>query len=453
MADKTKAVEAAKAIATGTDAKAMAKAQADELAKKKANALVPGALRKQIIKTREIKDRLEGNIGGQVKAQVESKLGQGLSGPAARAMHMAKNNAPSLLGMLGIGAVAGAAAGKAQAAQGEATKAAEGAQAQAGAAAEGAQAQAGGAIAEAQAQLPPGVEPGSPEAVLALHKPPTDLKVVEDKRSDGSLRAAHEMSGGKLHGASEEYDEDGNIISQGFFEEGNLEGPMTTYDDNGQPKEALDFTDGKLQGRTVQYDEKGRRVLDAEFHDGVMHGEALFYRDGKLAMKMHFNKGVAEGQATTYDDNENPIVEQFYINGNLNGPSKTYSKAGELTREEQYFENVLHGTVIDYFETTGEQMRVCRYVFGKRIGECTEYYDDGTLRREETYLNDLLEGEVLAYYPNGVIMEKSVYREGKIKGEAQRFDTHGDPMSMPGSDPPGTGKGALSSLMKRIKGE
>ena len=452
MADKKKAVEAAKAMATGTSPKAMAKAAADEIAKKKATALVPGALRKQVLKTREIKDRLDGNIGGQVKAQVESKLGRGLSGPAARAMHMAKNAAPSLLGMLGIGAVAGAAS-KAQAAQGDAAKAAEGAQAQAGAAAEGAQAQAGGAIAEAQAQLPPGVEPGSPEAILALHKPPADLKVVEDKRSDGSLRAAHEMVDGKLHGASEEYDEDGNIISQGFFEDGNLEGPMTNYDENGQAKQALDFTDGKLQGRTTQFDEKGRRVMDAEFHDGKMHGEALFYRDGKLAMKMHFNEGVAEGLATTYDDNENALVEQFYVNGNLNGPAKTYSKTGDLTRKEQYFENILHGEIVDFFESTGQEMRVCRYIFGKRVGECTEYYEDGALRREENYLNDLLEGEVVGYYPNGVIMEKSVYREGKLKGEAQRFDTHGDPMSMPGSDPPGTGKGALSSLMKRIKGE
>lgn len=452
MAGKTKAVDAAKAIATGTDPKAMAKAAADEIAKKKGTALVPGALRKQILKTREIKDRLDGNIGGQVKAQVKTKLGQGMTGPVARAAILARSIAPSVLGMLGIGAIAGAA-GKAKAAQGDATKAATGAQAQAGAAAEGAQAEAGAAVADAQAQLPPGVEPGSPEAVLALHKPPADLKIVEDKRSDGTLRAAHEMSGGELNGASEEYDEDGKIISQGFFDAGNLDGPMTSFDENGQPKQALDFTDGKLQGRTTEFDDKGRRVMDAEFHDGLMHGEALFYRDGKLAMKMHFNNGVAEGLATTYDDNENALVEQFYVNGNLNGPAKTYSKTGELTREERYFENVLHGTIIDYFESTGEQMRVCRYIFGKRIGECTEYYDDGVLRREEAYLNDLLEGEAISYYPNGVIMEKSVYREGKLKGETQRFDTHGDPMSMPGSDPPGTGKGALSSLMKRIKGE
>ena len=124
-----------------------------------------------------------------------------------------------------------------------------------------------------------------------------------------------------------------------------------------------------------------------------------------------------------------------------------------MTRREAYFENILHGTITDYFESTGQEMRVCRYIFGKRVGECVEYYDDCTVRREETYLNDLLEGEVLGYYPNGVIMEKSVYREGKLKGEPQRFDTHGDPMSAPGSDPPGTGKGVVSSFMKRIKGE
>jgi hypothetical protein len=50
-------------------------------------------------------------------------------------------------------------------------------------------------------------------------------------------------------------------------------------------------------------------------------------------------------------------------------------------------------------------------------------------------------------------MEKSVYREGQPKGEPQRFDTHGDPMAMPGSEPPGEGKSAFSKFVKKITGD
>lgn len=453
MAGKEKAIEAAKAIATGTDAKAMAKAQADQLADRKATALVPGALRKQIVKTREIKDRLDGNIGLQAKAKVETMVGQGLSGNAARAFHAAKFQAPSLLGMLGIGAAAGAAAGAATGAaaaaekgQADATKAVAGAQGQATQAMGDAEGQAGAALAQAKGQLPPEAAGALPGAA----KPP--VEVISNVRSDGSVEASHETQGGALHGASEKYDPDGNIISQGYFEEGELDGPLTNYDPTGNPQQALDFTGGQLQGRNTEFDDKGRRVMNAEFHDGKMHGEALFYRDGKLAMKMHFNRGVPEGVATTYDESERPMIEQFYVDGNLNGPAKTFDGAGQLSREEQYFENMLHGRCVDYFPN-GQIMRESQYIFGKRQGDCVEYYEDGSVRREEKYLNDLLEGEVIGYYPNGVVMEKSVFREGRPKGEPQRFDTHGDPMAMPGSEAPGEGKSALSKLMKRFTGD
>ncbi|MCA9560463.1 MAG: hypothetical protein KC583_18065, partial [Myxococcales bacterium] len=59
----------------------------------------------------------------------------------------------------------------------------------------------------------------------------------------------------------------------------------------------------------------------------------------------------------------------------------------------------------------------------------------------------------IGYYADGTMQDRAVYREGRRKGEHQKFDTNGDPLdgAGSGSDDDGPGSG-LSRLVKKFVG-
>lgn len=190
------------------------------------------------------------------------------------------------------------------------------------------------------------------EVAAAEEKDPEideSLTVLRTERPDGSLKSAIEQENGKLSGASEEYDENGNVTMQAFYLDGKLQGPMTHYDAEGNVTQVIEFEDGAAEGKCTKFDDQGRRIQDATFKGGKLSGECLFYREGRLVMKMRYLNGKAMGPGTIYNDQENVMMEANYVDGKLSGPARFYDKAGQLTRECSYLENKLHGQLTDYY--------------------------------------------------------------------------------------------------------
>ncbi|MBC8046680.1 MAG: toxin-antitoxin system YwqK family antitoxin, partial [Fimbriimonadaceae bacterium] len=124
-----------------------------------------------------------------------------------------------------------------------------------------------------------------------------------------------------------------------------------------------------------------------------------------------------------------------YENNLRNGVLIECDKSGVLTKEENYKNDKLHGTVkifassknvrivksfyqynngdldglqMEYNEM-GKVISESNYKNGKKNGLSKWYYNNGQLATEQNYLNDLIEGIYKTYNQQGILVAKGQY--------------------------------------------
>lgn len=127
-----------------------------------------------------------------------------------------------------------------------------------------------------------------------------------------------------------------------------------------------------------------------------------------------------------------PITKSYYLNISdlvcdtcnskilLNGTFYTYHKEnGLLSSERNYKDSVLQGPYKEYSWDGETLIKEANYVSGKLQGLVNTWriFNEGYYRKsEENYYNGILDGLSIYYYPDNIVKEKIIYKEGVIIG-------------------------------------
>ena len=151
-------------------------------------------------------------------------------------------------------------------------------------------------------------------------------------------------------------------------------------------------------------------------------------------------------------DETNPSVKIIYTvkEGKLNGPTKHFNQAQQLTLHQNYISGKLNGLVTSFFPMgqsimlinismerkvvsqklyypSGKIKSVLFYQRGKLTGDNYLYFKDGKLQHH-FHFNSMgqREGVWEKFHPNGQLKERITYEKGVLTSPVQRFDVNGN---------------------------
>jgi len=125
-------------------------------------------------------------------------------------------------------------------------------------------------------------------------------------------------------------------------------------------------------------------------HKDRRHGTyTSFYGNGNIEERSFYIEGVLVGLVETfYLDNSPDTVCYYNENGNLQGEFKSYYANGNVKM-------------------------TARHVDGKFEGNTVQFHYNGQIRVNCSYKNGLLEGANLLYDSTGILVERTMYKDGK----------------------------------------
>ena len=147
--------------------------------------------------------------------------------------------------------------------------------------------------------------------------------VKEEFYSNGKLRERTNFQpkseGGKKHGLSEIYYENGQLEDKLSYKDGKLHGPQNYYFQNGQLKNKSNFKDGKRNGVSESYYETGQLEGKSNFKEGEFDGPSeSYYETGQLKYKSNFKEGEIDGLWINYLPNGRILgIGMCYKNGEV----------------------------------------------------------------------------------------------------------------------------------------
>ena len=172
------------------------------------------------------------------------------------------------------------------------------------------------------------------------------------------------------------YDESKRTRYEGNFNHGKEIGVFTYFDDTKAQSVIATRAFSKIDNSayTIFYDQKKNIVTE-----------------GKVIGKIH------EGTWKYYHENSKVIMTlENYKNGNLEGLKSVYYPSGKLAEETNYKKNIKEG-------------------FYKK------YAEKGILLEESNYKNGEFHGQAVYKDPDGNVVAKGIYKEGKKVGIWQFF--------------------------------
>ena len=237
---------------------------------------------------------------------------------------------------------------------------------------------------------------------------------------------------GYREGRGQEYDRNGEIISDGFYSKGKKlnierleemgkEDYWKEYDENGKLiRICQKDKDGNNEGYCYYYDNEGKN-LDrlSHFENGVeslYSGKFKLYDEPtKLWFEGNFENGYREGYWKEYDGNGKMISDGFYSKGN----KLKIERLEEMGKEDYWKE----------YDENGKLIRICQKdKDGNNDGMCYSYSADKISRislwkegKEVTLLKQF-SSNIMTEYKNG----HKVYEGGFLDDVRKRYPRNGE---------------------------
>lgn len=243
------------------------------------------------------------------------------------------------------------------------------------------------------------------------------------------------------------YYENGKVSSEGEYDEtGAPKGEWKSYYDNGVVSEVKTYEEGEITGNINYYDEDGMLHYTLRMDKGNYTGYTYYDKQGKvlttndnkkgnLSISGYDPKGIKtfEGQYVSgkedgewkyFHSNGKIRLTRTYKNGILNGPSKEFTEAGQLTKECYYEDNNLEGYFVEYF-ANGQKKNEGYLRGGLEQGPWISWYPNGKVEKENYYMDGVLEGYYTDYTTTGQKASETKYSNG-LKYILAGFDTSGN---------------------------
>ena len=249
-----------------------------------------------------------------------------------------------------------------------------------------------------------------------------------------------EYKNGVRNGASKEYEENGNLIFDGYFENGKKSNLVRLPEMNGYWKE---------------YDDKGNlKCICKKDKYGQYEGVCYFYENGKLQKISEWKQGKEiskSGYYKFYDDLKGIWYEGRYQNGIPEGISKEYSRNGSILFEGYKINGnkltPMDGNKLFWKEVDNDNnlVRICEINDDGQYDGISYFYQNGEIYRVSKWKNGK-ETEVLKMFSGSKMNE---YKKGKLwysgeyvkndeynyirEGKGEEYDTDGVTLIYKGS--------------------
>ncbi|MFC0518713.1 hypothetical protein ACFFGT_31150 [Mucilaginibacter angelicae] len=262
----------------------------------------------------------------------------------------------------------------------------------------------------------------------------------------GKINQINQYKDGAMNGLSVTYYLNGKIKSEVNVIDGKDDGYLTTFYQNGKPESEGWTRGGQHQGEWLFYDEGGKLSSRSYYLNDDLSGYKETYDpNGKKSMEEKYQGGWLE-KLTQYDTLENVIavdtfpkcsgkyrllypggqlrVQGNYINGNFDGPFKSYYVDGSAESAYFYKKGSIDSTYVSYYYG-GKKYSEGRLRNGDKIGEWKTYDEDGKLSSSANYIADDIDGEKTYFFETGTKDYIGNYKNGVLNGVSKKYDPDG----------------------------
>ena len=148
--------------------------------------------------------------------------------------------------------------------------------------------------------------------------------------------------------------------------------------------------------------------------------ETEYYEAGYFVKEYYMINGINEGLYILKHYREEKYYYEFtetiirnYIHGQIQGPSITLNRDGQIKEITNFVDDYLEGEFHDYY-SNGKIMETGYFSYNKKVGENKKYHENGALCLIRHYKNDKLNGDCKEYDELGNIIKHVIFNNGKI---------------------------------------
>jgi uncharacterized protein len=193
------------------------------------------------------------------------------------------------------------------------------------------------------------------------------------------------------------------------------------------------YKNGKKNGVNRAYYPSGQLFREISYVDNIQNGPIKCYSPtGNLTSEWMMVNGIRNGISKRFNDFSGYFLssEEFYINDELNGISKTYYRSGKLRSEAIYLLGDINGLYKEYDEQGGviksELFKIDISINNRdTVKHVLSYFENGDLKRDYTKVNGKLNGVEKRYYESGALQHETAYVDGKKNGRERYYTESG----------------------------
>ena len=266
----------------------------------------------------------------------------------------------------------------------------------------------------------------------------------------------------------------GQLIEKISYKEGLKDGKFTGYYENGEVKYKKRYTADQPDGKWEYYTEAGKKNAVQIYVEGKRNEEwyridkkgdtyyqywdqdslvseyaDLHYPNGQLIEKISYKEGLKDGKFTGYypsgkveyvkryeedkpmgkwkfvrEDGTTKKIE-IYETGEKNDEWITYEKNGDVYYQFWDMDSLV-SEYADLHYPNGQLIEKISYKDGRKNGKFTGYYENGQTKHIRTYKDDKLDGKFADYTESGQILRKQGYMNGLLDGPSKEWYLNGE---------------------------
>ena len=266
----------------------------------------------------------------------------------------------------------------------------------------------------------------------------------------------------------------GQLIEKISYKEGLKDGKFTGYYENGEVKYKKRYTADQPDGKWEYYTEAGKKNAVQIYVEGKRNEEwyridkkgdtyyqywdqdslvseyaDLHYSNGQLIEKISYKEGLKDGKFTGYypsgkveyvkryeedkpmgkwkfvrEDGTTKKIE-IYETGKKNDEWITYEKNGDVYYQFWDMDSLV-SEYADLHYPNGQLIEKISYKDGRKNGKFTGYYENGQTKHIRTYKDDKLDGKFADYTESGQILRKQGYMNGLLDGPSKEWYLNGE---------------------------
>jgi len=266
----------------------------------------------------------------------------------------------------------------------------------------------------------------------------------------------------------------GQLIEKISYKKGLKDGKFTGYYESGEVKYKKRYTEDDPDGKWEYYTAAGEKNAEEIYVDGKRNEEwykkgenrdiyyqywdmdsliseyaDLHYSNGQLIEKISYKKGLKDGKFTGYypsgkveyvkryeenkpmgkwkfvrEDGTTKKIE-VYETGKRNDEWITYEKNGDVYYQFWDMDSLV-SEYADLHYPNGQLIEKISYKDGRKNGKFTGYYENGQKKHIRTYKDDKLEGKFADYTESGQILRKQGYVNDLLDGPSKEWYLNGE---------------------------